>query len=182
MFTRFTSATFRFALSIFLVGAVSGSLRTFGQDQDKDGAGLVISGNASAKDLGLPLYPGSKPHKDKDNDSPAANLGLWGGGSGFKLAIVKMESSDSSEKVEAFYKRALAKYGAVLDCSNPTAAPTNSAKDESSNAITCGNDKPDKGGVLYKSGTKQKQHIVAVQPNGSGTVFQLVNLVDWNKK
>jgi len=27
---------------------------------------------------------------------------------------------------------------------------------------------------VFKAGTKEKQHIVGIQPNGQGTVFQLV--------
>jgi hypothetical protein len=33
------------------------------QDQDKNSAGAVISGKATAKDVGLPIYPGSKTSK-----------------------------------------------------------------------------------------------------------------------
>ena len=28
--------------------------------------------------------------------------------------------------------------------------------------------------MLFKAGTKEKQHIVGVQPNGNGTIFQLL--------
>lgn len=149
--------------------------------QEKDGAGAVVSGKASAKDVGLPIYPDSKPHKDNNGDSDAANLGLWGGGAGFKLAVLKMETSDSPEKVAAFYKKALAKYGKVLDCSNPSPASTTS-KDDSSNALTCGDDKPEKGGLLFKAGTKDKQHIVGIQPNGQGSLYQLVSVGSWGNK
>jgi hypothetical protein len=33
--------------------------------------------------------------------------------------------------------------------------------------------------VLFKAGTKEKQHLAAVQPNGSGSRYQLVYLADW---
>ena len=148
--------------------------------QEKDGAGAVVSGKASSKDVGLPIYPGSKPHKDKDKDSEAVNLGMWGGGAGFKLAVMKMESDDNPEKVAAFYKKALSKYGKVLDCSNP--APTNAEKDDSSKELSCGDDKPEKGGLLYKAGTKDKQHIVGVQANGQGSLYQLVSVGSWGTK
>src|SRR6266576_2454982 len=50
-------------------------------------AGLIVSARATAKEVGLPIYPGSMPHKDQDkdndNDSPAAKLGLWGTSLGF---------------------------------------------------------------------------------------------------
>jgi hypothetical protein len=152
----------------------------------QSGAGAVISGEASAKDVGLPLYPGSKRHKDKDDSSTAANLGLWGGGSGFKLVVLKMESADSADKVAGFYKKALAKYGPVLDCSHPAASTSDknksdSNKSDASKTLECGDDKPDSGGMLFKAGTKELQHIVGIQPNGGATLFQLLYLSAWGK-
>ncbi len=150
--------------------------------QDKDGAGAVISGKASAKDVGLPIYPGSKPHLDKSEDSAGVNLGLWGGGAGFKLAVLKMESSDSPGKLAAYYKKALSKYGPVLDCSNPSPSSASADKDDSSHALSCDDDKPEKGGMVFKAGTKEKSHIVAIQPNGQGALYQLVSVGSWGKK
>jgi hypothetical protein len=137
-------------------------------------AGLIVSARATAKEVGLPIYPGSIPHKDqdKDNDSPAAKLGLWGTSFGFKLVVLKMESKDAPRKVADYYQKALAKYGKILDCTN--AAQSQQAKDENSEKLTCGDDKPETGGMLFKAGTKEKQHIVGVQPNGTGAVFQLL--------
>lgn len=147
------------------------------QEPEKEGVGLILSGKAGAEDVGLPIYAGSKPHKDTSDESAAARLGLWGGGSGFKLAVLKMDTNESPEKVAAFYKKALAKYGKVLDCSNPSPAQLKAEKND--DVLTCGDDKPDKDGMLFKSGTKQKQHIVGIQPNGQGTFYQLIALRDW---
>jgi len=137
-------------------------------------AGLIVSARATAKEVGLPIYPASIPHKDqdKDNDSSAAKLGLWGTSFGFKLVVLKMESKDAPKKVADYYQRALAKYGAVLDCTN--AARPQQAHEEKSDRLTCGDDKPESGGMLFKAGTKEKQHIVGVQQNGTGAVFQLL--------
>ena len=146
------------------------------QEPEKEGMGIIISSKASAENVGLPLYAGSKPHKDNSDDSAAARLGLWGGGSGFKLAVLKMQTTDSPEKVAAFYKSALAKYGKVLDCSNP---PPDSAPSKNDDVLTCGGDKPEKGSMLFKSGTKEKQHLVGIQANGQGTIYQLVALGNW---
>jgi hypothetical protein len=132
---------------------------------------LVVSGQASAKDVGLPIYPGATPHKDTAENSNAARLGLWGGGAGFKLAVLKMESKDAPAKVADFYEKALAKYGKVLNCTSGGANPDGS---NDSRALTCGDDKPDKSGTLLKSGTKEKQHIVDIEPYGTGTTFALV--------
>jgi hypothetical protein len=143
-----------------------------GQEHDKDSVGATLSKNPSAKEIGLPIYPASKPHIDEPNDS-GANLGLWGGGSGFKLSVLKMETPDPPDKVAVFYKKALAKYGKVLDCT------TGAKTEDSSKALTCGDDKPEKGTMLFKAGTKEKQHIVGIEPNGKLTVYKLVFLNVW---
>lgn len=155
-----------------------------GQEKDKSGvnvtvtgkdgseAGLIVSAQATAKETGLPLYPGARPHRDERDDSPAAKLGLWGSSFGFKLVVLKMESSDSPEKVAAFYQKALGKYGTVLNCSDSSKAQ-GEAKD-GSKKLSCGDDHPDAGGMLFKAGSKEKQHIVGVKPNGTGCTFQLL--------
>lgn len=138
--------------------------------QESDSAGIIVSGKATPKDVGLPSYPGAKPYKESGNDSDSARLGLWGGSFGFKLAVVKMESNDPPEKITQFYRKALGKYGDVLDCTNGRKDVT---KQGDSDALTCDNDKPEKG-ALYEAGTRQKQHIVAIQQNGAGSRFQLI--------
>ena len=140
---------------------------------DNDSIGFNLGKNASAKDVGLPIYPGARRHVDDANDSSALNMGLWGGSAGFKLFVLKMDSSDAPEKVVAFYRKALAKYGTVLDCSN-AAGTTSSGDDKSSKKLTCDDDKPKPGEISLKAGTKEKQHAVGVEPNGSGSTFQLV--------
>jgi len=142
--------------------------------QDKDSAGVVFSKQATPKEVGLPLYPGAKPHKDEKNDSASVRMGLWGGSFGFQLAVMKMESSDAPEKIAEFYKKALAKYGTVLNCSDPSQKPSAKDKSESSNKLECDDDKPEKGELVFKAGTKEKEHVVAIQANGAGSLFQLV--------
>lgn len=177
-------------ISAVLCGVMSlGGLCAAGQEKDKSGVnvtvtgkdgkdagGLVISAQATAKEAGLPLYPGSRPHKDEKNDSSAAKLGLWGSTFGFKLVVLKMESNDSPEKVAAFYQKALGKYGKVLDCTNNPPGTDDKDKKSGSHELTCQDDRPDPGGRMFKAGTKEKQHIVGITPNGTGSLFQLVYL------
>ncbi len=183
---RFDKWRFWFSLALYsscaiVLGAVClVPFHTVAQEQK--GAGLVASDEADAKDVGLPLYPGSRRHKDNDKDSTGANLGLWGGGSGFKLAVLKMESNDSPEKVAEFYKKALAKYGKVFDCTHPSPSETNAAKNASPEPIACDDDKPEKGGVVFKAGTKEKQHIVAIQAKEHGSLYQLVYVASWGNE
>ncbi len=180
--THLPAHAFRRALMAIVAALAITSLPLAAQDEK--GAGLVISPDAKAKDVGLAIYPGSKPHKDHNDDSNSANLGLWGGGAGFKLAVLKMETADSPAKVAEYYKKALAKYGAVLDCSKSSTKPQpqDAEKDDSSKVLTCADDKAESGGMLFKSGTKDKQHIVNIQPQGSGTLYQLVYLSAWESK
>jgi hypothetical protein len=163
-----------FALFVLLLAA---ALPLAAQDQksssDNDSIGFNLGKNASAKDVGLPIYPGARRHKDDANDSSALNMGLWGGSSGFKLFVLKMDSSDAPEKVAAYYRKALAKYGPVLDCSKPSAA-TASSDDKTSKKLTCDDEKPKPGEISLKAGTKDKQHAVGIEPDGSGSTFQLV--------
>jgi len=157
-----------------LMPAASARAGIVEDQQDQSGAGVMVSKQATAKEVGLPVYPGAKPHKDEKDDSGAVQMGIWGSSFGFKLAVMKMESNDAPEKIAEFYKKGLAKYGTVLNCSDPSQKASVKDKTGSSNRLECGDDKPEKGGLLFKAGTKERQHIVGIQPNGQGTIFQLV--------
>lgn len=160
-----------------LCGMLGVALTLRGQEKPgkgDQGAGIYFNAEANAKDVGLPIYPGARPHKDKDDDKPSAKFGLWGSSFAFKLAVVKLESNDSPQKVAAFYKKALAKYGVVLDCSDAASQTSQKDENQSSNKLSCEGDKPDPPKMTFKSGTKEKQHVVGIEPNGPGSMFQLV--------
>jgi len=157
-------------------GLAGAQTKTDKPDSQKDtDAGIRFRLQVSEKEIGLPIYPGAKPHKDDKGDSPAANIGLWGSSFGFKLVVLKMETPAAPAKVAAFYQKALAKYGKVLDCTNQAAKSDAQGTKKTPSAITC-DDTPETGAMLFKSGTKGKQHIVGIQPDGQGSVFQMVLL------
>jgi len=157
-------------------GLAPAQTKTDKPDAQKDAdAGIRFRLQVSEKEIGLPIYPGAKPHKDNKGDSPAANIGLWGSSFGFKLVVLKMETPDAPAKVAAFYQKALAKYGKVLDCTNPRAKSDAQGAKKTSSTITC-DDTPETGAMLFKSGTRSKQHIVGIEPNSQGSVFQMVLL------
>jgi hypothetical protein len=143
-------------------------------EMGRNSIGFIASKEASAKDVGLPLYPGARPHKDTSDESAAVRLGLWGGNSGFKLAVLKLESNDAPEKVAAFYRKALAKYGKVLDCSDSSKATGEKAMGSSTNELTCEDEQPKSGEFVLKAGTKEEQHVVGIKASGDLTLFQLV--------
>jgi len=142
--------------------------------QEQGGVELFFNAEASAKDVGLPLYPGARPQKDTEDDSPSAKFGMWGNALAFKLAVLKLESSDPMDKIAAFYRKALAKYGTVLDCGSASPPASNRGKSGSLKPLDSASDKPGPGKMVFKAGTKEKQHVVAIQPNGRGSAFQLV--------
>jgi hypothetical protein len=78
--------------------------------------------------------------------------------------------------VAAFYQKALAKYGTVLNCNDSSKTQSDKDKNESSTKLTCGDDHADPGGMLFKVGSKEKQHLVSVKPNGTGCIFHIVYL------
>jgi hypothetical protein len=144
-----------------------------GSGKDDFGFGVTASKQASAKEIGLPLYPGAREQKDNADDSPAVQLGMWAGASGFKLVVLKLESDDTPEKVAAFYRKALARYGRVLNCDGASGG-NEKVKDRLPSELSCEDDRPEKGGLLLKAGTKQRQHLVGITPNGNRSHFQLV--------
>ena len=136
--------------------------------------GIHVSKDASAADVGLPVYPGARPkQKGSDDGDKSANVNISGFGFGLKVVALEYESDDPPAKVLAFYKDQLAKYGNVLVC-RTSGLEVNAGKDfdHGSHELTCEGDTG--SNTELKAGTKEDQHIVAVEPGGKGSSFSLV--------
>jgi hypothetical protein len=133
--------------------------------------GFVASKDATAKDLGLPLYPGAQRQSDDSDDSPALQVGAWIGSSDFRLVVLKMVSDDSVDKVAAFYRKALARYGKIVECTSTSHETHN---DDAARGLDCSQDQPERGGIVLKAGVKNDQHDIAISQRENRTVFQLV--------
>lgn len=165
--------------ALLLVGLLSLAGAAGAQDKsDADGfsAGIKLSGQASAQDTGLPPYPGARPSPDNDQDSAAASFGVWAGSFGAKLVVVKLETSDSPDKVAAYYRDALAKYGEVLDCGTTTTTRAERKSRAKRDLLSCDSDQAEHHGRVYKAGTRRQQHIVGIEPRGKGARIQIVYL------
>jgi hypothetical protein len=139
--------------------------------------------NVNTKATGLAPYPGAVQIKDEDGDK-GADVNMSFGGFGLKVAALKFRTDDPQDKVTAFYRKDLEKYGAVLTC-DPAARREKAT--EGSDRLTC-SDKGDSGGMNInisedkdngmelKAGTKHKQHIVSITRDGTGTKFSLVSV------
>ena len=144
-------------------------------------AGLDIHADADAADVGLPAYPGAVKKSDLDGDRAGFSFGVWGEAFGIKVAVVSYRSADSVDKVAAFYRDALAKYGPVLDCSSNRKRPGeppvhHDDKADKDKPVTCDNDTVEAGGRLYKVGTHRDQRVFKATPRRDGAGFELVRV------
>jgi hypothetical protein len=150
----------------------------------------VNTDQTTAADLGLPVYPGAQIVKDNENDKSAdvhMGFGQWE----LRVKVVNYSAPDGQDKVVAFYKKALGRYGDVIACQDnaPVGTPTQTAE-----GLTC-NDKghpqvqvDTNGGKMYgyqsghssfelRAGSERHQHIVGFESSAPGeTRFALVAL------
>jgi hypothetical protein len=142
--------------------------------------GLHVRNDADVRDIGLPVYPGARrKERGDDNDSNNAHVNISTSLFGIKVVAIEYLSDDPPEKLVAYYKDQLKKYGFVLVCHTNEGHPgTNmNGADTSgdSKKLKCEDDQNGKT-VELKVGTEQNQHIVSVKPadDGKGSDFGLV--------
>jgi hypothetical protein len=142
--------------------------------------GIHVSKDAEVRDIGLPVYPSARPkEKGENGDENNAKVSLSSNFFGLRVAALGYTSDDPPEKIVAYYKEQLKKYGDVLEChtSHPHAGADMDPADHSgdSKQLKCDGDNTGKT-IELKVGTKQNQHIVSVEPgkSGKGSDFGLV--------
>jgi hypothetical protein len=136
--------------------------------------GIHVSKGADAADVGVAVYPGARLKQDDSNGKDkSANVNISSFGFGLKVVALEYRSDDAPEKLITYYKDQLKKYGKVLECHTSRFNVNPDMKsDRGSHELTC----EDSSGnnVELKVGTKENQHIVAVEPDGKGSSFSLV--------
>ncbi|HTZ96820.1 MAG TPA: hypothetical protein VMB18_10505 [Terriglobales bacterium] len=139
---------------------------------------MHLGSDATPRELGLPVYPGARLKKHVDDNNSNANLSLFTAAFGFKLVIANYDSDDSPNKIIAFYRDKLKKYGKVLECHTTKQGVTTHADnddDSKSRELKCDGD--NKGPVVeLKVGNENNQHDVEIESaeNGHGSTFALV--------
>src|SRR5271170_761373 len=162
----FRSLAFSLALAVLMAWPAaaqdSGSHDNF--DVRSTVGDLHLGKDADAQKAGFPLYPGARPKHEKDNDP--LNFGVLTESFGFKLVVAKYESDDAPDKIIAYYRDKLKKYGKVLEChtrEHGGDTHTEMSDDEHSKELKCEGD--NSGPVTeLKVGTENNQHVVAVEP------------------
>jgi hypothetical protein len=167
-----------------LVAACSVNVRkdkSGGQDKDVDIktplGGIHVSKGANPDDVGVPVYPGARlKQENSDGSDKSANVNISGFGFGLRVVALEYESNDSPERVVSYYKDQLKKYGNVLVCHTTHFHVDTNPKhdDHGSHELTC--EGSSGNSIELKVGTKENQHIVAVEPQGKGSSFALVYL------
>lgn len=131
----------------------------------------VGSDRVDPKQLGVAIYPGAKIDTS-ENDGKGANLSLDWDRESVRLLVQKYVSSDPADKVIAFYRKQLSKFGAVLECRGGKPVGTVESKlkcDEEKNSEV-----KDDNTVELKAGTENRQHVVGVTSHDRGSKFQVV--------
>ncbi len=129
--------------------------------------------------VGLDVYPGATPEKKSGDDDKAANVNMNFGGFHLGVKAASYTTPDAPAKVMQFYRGQLARYGTVIECrgSSPVGTPV-----VTSAGLSCDEEKhshvhvTDGDDLELKAGSKAHEHIVGVNPQGSGTKFGLVML------
>jgi hypothetical protein len=175
-------------------------------DEHKDGThedvkiatpfgGMSVKTNDAAVQagVGLSIYPGAtlvkKLRTGKDgeqHDEGAADVNMSFGSFHLGVKALSYSTSDAPDKVLAFYRKDMARYGQVILCKGKQAVGTPS---ETQDGLTCSEDSKhvhvqganmdnddDASYGELKAGSKLHQHIVSIDEQGSGTKFGLVAL------
>jgi hypothetical protein len=145
--------------------------------------GMSVKTNEAAgvDAIGLPIYPGAVMVKKKDKNDGAADINLSFGSFSLKVKAASYTTPDSPDLVAAFYRKALGRYGDVIECQNDKAV---SSQTRTAEGLTCADDQRNhikvdndmSGKMELKAGSKQHQHIVGIDPDGSGTKIGMVAL------
>ena len=140
-------------------------------DIDSFFGGVHVNTQADPQDTGLLVYPGARLRPEHGNESSSANVNLSSGPFGVKVTALEYQSDDPPEKITDFYRQEMAKYGPVLQCS--PGSQGSSGKRSDPDELTC--DTNIHAGTLeLKVGSRQRQRVVSIKPEGKGTRFALV--------
>jgi hypothetical protein len=142
---------------------------------------IKTNDKADVSAIGVTAYPGAVPTKDNDGDNSNADVNLSFGGFHLGVKAASFQTPDQPEKVLAFYRKDLARYGDVIECKGDTAVgqPTHTAQ-----GLTCDTKQHNHintsehtdHDLELRAGSEQHQHIVGVESKNGGTKIGLVLL------
>lgn len=138
-------------------------------------ANIKVDSTEKAVDNGIPVYPGAHLRPAEDGDNHSANINLGAAGFGLKVIAAEYESDDPPEKVKAFYEDKMKRFGQVLVCNGKSGSSDVHIavhKKDGDKKLDCSDTHGE--GWEIKTGTDDNEHVVAIEPHGSGTRFGTV--------
>ena len=145
--------------------------------------GLHVRTNNAAEleNIGLAAYPGATPvAKHKDQDS--ADVDMSFGSFQLRVKAATYHTDDPMDKVEAFYRNDLKRFGDVIACrgnqtvGEPSRTMAGLTCESTNHEHISVNDSDTHHEFHLKAGSPHHQHIVGLQPDNGGTKFALVAL------
>ncbi len=134
--------------------------------------------NALAK-TGLTPYPGASPVHKHGDDHGAADVNMSFGSFRLGVHAVELQTPDPQDKVLAFYRKDMGRYGAVLTCrGNQTVGQPPRTQD----GLTCNDHKTVQeyhtsgDSIELRAGSETRQHVVGVHAEDGATHIGLVAL------
>ena len=145
----------------------------------------VRSDQTAASDLGLPVYPGAQVAPQGEGDK-SADVHMGFGQFQLRVKVVTYTTADPQDKVLAYYKKEMGRFGDVIECdgNQPVGTPTTTSqgltcRDEGHHGHVNVNGKDYGGGdsgLTLRAGSKHHQHIVAFKTASSGTKYSMIEL------
>ena len=127
-----------------------------------------------AGDNGIPVYPGAHLRPKENGDTHSANINIGAAGFGLKVIAAEYETDDPPEKVKDFYLDKMKSSGTTLVCKGHSSDSDvhfhDNKKDDKK--LTCAD--TNGTGWEIKTGTSDDEHLVSIEPHGSGTRFGTV--------
>ena len=141
----------------------------------------VNTDEKAATDNGIPVYPGAHLRPAENGDNHSANVNIGAMGFGLKVVAAEYETDDAPEKVKAFYQNKMKTFGDVLVCTGHSGGSDVRIDSKGGDAkLTCKGTHGD--GWEIKAGTNENEHLVSIEPHGSGTRFGTVLLQTHGKE
>ena len=154
---------------------------------------IHVNADKSPTNIGIALYPGAIAQPDHDGDKDA-DVQLGFGDWKMRVQVAHFNTSDDQDKVLAYYRKSLGRYGDVIECrdDHPVGSP-----EKTSDGLTCSDNDNDNHikagagdhGLTLRAGSKRHQHIVAFDKDDADsagpTKFTLIALdlpaANWKK-
>jgi hypothetical protein len=141
--------------------------------------------NVDTANLGLSVYPGSTVWKDddsdgKNHDNHSADINMSFGDFHLGVKATTLRSTDSPDKILAFYRKDMTRYGDVIECKGSSVIGTPA---RTSQGLTCNSDTNhnsvqinDGDEMELRAGSEQHMHLVSVRNKNGAEKIGLVAL------